>query len=61
MDAFPEEHKDRAIIVFPGSGADYELTKKGSSFPEKDGWSRLLVAFSKWAGLPASAKIVAFN
>ena len=40
-------HEGRAIIVFPGSGADYELTEKGSAFPGKAGWSRLLVAFGK--------------
>lgn len=45
-------HDGRALIVFPGSGADYELTRKSSEFLEKAGWSRLLVAFSKWDGLP---------
>ena len=25
-------HEGRALIVFPGSGADYELTKKARSF-----------------------------
>lgn len=42
----------KAIIVFPGSGADYEMTRDGSAFLESAGWSRLLVAFSKWDGLP---------
>lgn len=45
-------HKGRAMIVFPGSGADYELTEKSSAFLGRAGWSRLLVAFSKWDGLP---------
>ncbi len=45
-------HKEKAIIVFPGSGANYELTKKGSDFLEKAGWNRLLVAFAGWDGLP---------
>ena len=30
-----DHHKGRAIIVFPGSGADYELTRKGSQFLRK--------------------------
>ncbi|MBQ7433608.1 MAG: hypothetical protein IJV50_09175 [Lachnospiraceae bacterium] len=45
-------HEGNAIIVFPGSEANYELTKKGSDFLEKALWSRLLVAFAKWDGLP---------
>ena len=45
-------HDGRALIVFPGSGADYEMTQKGSLFLENAGWSRLLVAFAKWDGLP---------
>ena len=31
-------HVGKAIIVFPGSGADYELTKKGSKFLRNAGW-----------------------
>lgn len=45
-------HKGRAIIVFPGSGADYELTRKGSEFLRRAGWSCLLVGFAGWDGLP---------
>ena len=44
-------HEGRAIIVFPGSGADYELTRKGSEFLRKAGWSCLLVGFAGWDGL----------
>ena len=47
-----EGHKDMALIVFPGSGADYELTRKGSEFLGNAGWNRLLVAFAGWDGLP---------
>ena len=39
-------------IVFPGSGADYELTRKGSRFLRKAGWSCLIVGFAGWEGLP---------
>ena len=46
-------HEGRALIVFPGSGADYALTRQGSYFLEKAGWSRLLVGFADWDGLPA--------
>ena len=46
-------HEGRALIVFPGSGADYVLTWQGSYFLEKAGWSRLLVAFADWDGLPS--------
>ena len=45
-------HAGKAIIVFPGSGADYELTRKGSEFLRSAGWSCLLVAFAGWDGLP---------
>ena len=45
-------HAGKAIIVFPGSGADYELTRKGSEFLRNAGWSCLLVAFAGWDGLP---------
>jgi len=45
-------HDGKALIVFPGSGAGYELTRKGSEFFEKAGWNRLLVAFAGWDGLP---------
>lgn len=45
-------HNDKALIVFPGSGADYELTRKGSEFLAQAGWNRLLVAFAGWDGLP---------
>ena len=45
-------HTGKAIIVFPGSGADYELTRKGSEFLRSAGWSCLLVAFAGWDGLP---------
>jgi len=45
-------HEGKALIVFPGSGADYELTRKGSEFLAKAGWNRLLVAFAGWDGLP---------
>ena len=45
-------HAGKAIIVFPGSGADYELTKTGSEFLRKAGWSCLLVGFAGWDGLP---------
>ncbi|MBR2812396.1 MAG: hypothetical protein IKD69_13545 [Solobacterium sp.] len=45
-------HAGKALIVFPGSGADYELTRKGSEFLRKAGWSCLLVAFAGWDGLP---------
>ena len=45
-------HVGKAIIVFPGSGADYELTRKGSEFLRSAGWSCLLVAFAGWDGLP---------
>lgn len=45
-------HEGKALIVFPGSGADYELTRKGSEFLGKAGWNRLLVAFAGWDGLP---------
>ncbi len=45
-------HEGKALIVFPGSGADYALTKSGSEYLEKAGWSRLLVAFAGWDGLP---------
>ncbi len=45
-------HKGMAVIVFPGSGADHELTKKGSRFLRKAGWSCLLVGFAGWDGLP---------
>ncbi|MBR1556038.1 MAG: hypothetical protein IJ644_11700 [Oscillospiraceae bacterium] len=45
-------HKNSALIVFPGSGADYKLTEKGSAFLGKAGWNRFLVAFSGWDGLP---------
>jgi len=31
-------HAGKAIIVFPGSGADYELTRKGSEFLRNTGW-----------------------
>ena len=47
-----DKHKGRAIIVFPGSGADYELTRKGSAFLRKAGWSCLLTSFAGWEGLP---------
>ena len=47
-----EGHDGMALIVFPGSGADYELTRKGSEFLGKAGWNRLLVAFAGWDGLP---------
>lgn len=46
------QHEGRAVIVFPGSGADYELTKKGSEFLRKAGWSCLIVGFAGWDGLP---------
>lgn len=46
------KHEGRAIIVFPGSGADYELTRKGSAFLRKAGWNCLLVGFAGWDGLP---------
>ena len=46
-------HEGRALIVFPGSGADYVLTWQGSYFLEKAGWSRMLVAFADWDGLPS--------
>ena len=45
-------HAGKAIIVFPGSGADYELTRKGSEFLRNAGWSCLLVAFAGWDSLP---------
>ena len=45
-------HAGRALIVFPGSGADYKLTWKGSGFLRNAGWSCLLVAFAGWDGLP---------
>lgn len=45
-------HAGKAIIVFPGSGADYVLTRKGSEFLRSAGWSCLLVAFAGWDGLP---------
>lgn len=45
-------HEGRAIIVFPGSGADYGLTRKGSEFLAAAGWNRLLVGFAGWDGLP---------
>ena len=45
-------HAGKALIVFPGSGADYELTRKGSEFLRKAGWNCLLVAFAGWDGLP---------
>lgn len=45
-------HEGMALIVFPGSGADYELTKKGSEFLRRAGWSCLLVGFAGWDGLP---------
>jgi hypothetical protein len=32
-----DKHVGRAVIVFPGSGADYELTRKGSEFLRKAG------------------------
>ena len=38
-------HEGKALIVFPGSGADYELTRKGSEFLRKAGWNCLLVGF----------------
>ena len=47
-----DRHVGKALIVFPGSGADYGLTRKGSEFLGKAGWSRLLVAFAGWDGLP---------
>ena len=47
-----EGHEGKALIVFPGSGADYELTRKGSEFLRKAGWSCLLVAFAGWDDLP---------
>lgn len=45
-------HDGKALIVFPGSGADHTLTWQGSYFLEKAGWSRLLVGFAGWDGLP---------
>ena len=45
-------HEGKALIVFPGSGADYELTRKGTEFLARAGWNRLLVAFAGWDGLP---------
>ena len=47
-----EGHDGKALIVFPGSGADYELTRKGSEFLGEAGWNRMLVAFAGWDGLP---------
>ena len=47
-----DKHKGKALIVFPGSGADYALTYKGSEFLRKAGWSCLLVAFAGWDSLP---------
>ena len=47
-----EGHEGKALIVFPGSGADYELTRKGTEFLARAGWNRLLVAFAGWDGLP---------
>ena len=47
-----DKHEGRAVIVFPGSGADYELTRKGSEFLRKAGWSCLIVGFAGWEGLP---------
>ena len=40
------------MIVFSGSGADYELTRKSSEFLGKAGWNRLLVAFTGLDSLP---------
>ena len=45
-------HAEKALVVFPGSGASYELTWKCSEFLRKAGWSCLLVAFAGWDGLP---------
>ena len=45
-------HAGKALIVFPGSGADYKLTWKGSGFLRNAGWSCFLVAFAGWDGLP---------
>ena len=42
-----DKHEGHAIIVFPGSGADYELTRKGSRFLRKAGWSGLLYTTSQ--------------
>lgn len=45
-------HAGKALLVFPGSGADYALTAMATEFLGRAGWNRLLVAFAGWDDLP---------